>query len=106
MFFESELQLKIFFVVLNNPKGIMRTKIATQLQEPKTTIWDNLNKLQKRIFLVGPELNIEIPYIKTYTVKRNPGKGRTCVLFYVPKLLRRTFMEIYMPETEILGEEL
>lgn len=104
LFFESKLQLQIFFVVLNKPKGIIRNKIAKQLQKPRTTIFDNLEKLLKRTFLAGPELNIEIPYIKKYTVKLTPGKGRTCVLFYVPKLLRNTFIEIYMPETEILGE--
>lgn len=104
LFFESKLQLKIFFVVLNKPKGIIRTDIAKQLQEPKTTVWDNLLKLQKRTFLVGPELNIEIPYIKKYSVKRNPGKGRTCVLFYVPKLLKNSFMNLHILEIEVLGE--
>lgn len=106
LFFDSELQFKIFFKVLNVPKGIVRDKIYKQLKEARTTVHNNLQKLMKKTILVGPELNIEVPYIKTYTVKMTPGKGRTCVLYFVPKLIRNSFMNFYFPETEILGVKL
>lgn len=95
--------MTIFFVVLNNPKGITRDDIVKHLIKPRTTIHNNLDKLKKRIILVGPELNIEIPYIKTYTVKLTSGKGRTSVLFYVPKLIRNSCMELIITEIQILG---
>lgn len=103
LYFDSELQLKIFFSVLNKPKGIIRDNLAKKLQIPRTTIFDNLDKLMKKTIFVGPELNIEMPYIKKYMVKLTPGKGRTCVLFYVPKLLRNTFMNLHILETVVLG---
>ena len=106
LFFDSELQFKIFFKVLNTPKGIVRDKIYKQLKLARTTVFDNLQKLMKKIILVGPKLNIEVPYIKTYTVKMTQGKGRTCVLFFVPKLISNSFMNFYFPETEILGVKL
>lgn len=103
LFFESELQLKLFFIVLNKPKGIIRDNICKQIQEAKTTVHNNLDKLRKRTILLGPEFNIKIPYIKKYSIKLTPGKGRTSVLYYVPKLLRNSFMNLHIIGTEILG---
>ena len=103
LFFKTELELIIFHVVLNKPKGITRNDISQQIQEPRTTIYDNLVKLEKRTFLVRTELNINMPYIKHYNKRLINGKGRPNTLYYVPKLLRRTFLEISFPEIEIRG---
>lgn len=91
--------MKIFFNVLNNPKGIKRDKIAENLNSPRTTIFDNLQKLEKRTIYIGNGINI--PYVKSYTVLLHTGRGRPCVLWFVPKYLRNQFLEIILPTIEV-----
>ena len=104
LFFESELQLKIFFCVLNSPSGIRVDKIEQKITTPRTTIIDNLKKLKKRKFLTGQDFSFNMPYVKSYYKKLTPGKGRPSTLFFVPKYLRNSFLNFYMPEIEVLGK--
>lgn len=106
LFFESETQLKIFFAVLNSPSGIRVNRLQEKLTIPKTTIIDNLKKLQKRKFLTGQNFSFNMPYVKFYRKKLKPGKGRPSTLFFVPKYLRNSFLNFYMPEVEILGQDI
>lgn len=101
LIFDTEIQLILFHVVLNKPKGITTTNISKQTFFPKTTIYENLIKLEKRTILVGPNINVKIPYIKHYKKRLESGKGRPNTLFYVPKLIRKTFIEHYFPDVKI-----
>lgn len=92
LFFETDIQVKIFFVLINKAKGITRDTLSKRIEEARTTIFDNLSKLENRILLT--KQNKEIPYVKHYKKKIQKGKGRPSVFFYIPKAIRRYYMEI------------
>ena len=107
LIFETETQLKIFFSLLNNPKGLTRTDLHKKLLIPRTTILNNLDKLKKRIILTGPELNIKLPYVNSYRKKlSNNERGRPYTIFYVPKIIRNNFINFQFPNVEIKGENI
>jgi len=87
--FDSIFQMKIFFTIINNPKGITRDSIHEKTNIAKTTIIDNIQKLNKRF------IN-SIPYIKQYR-KHNYQIGRPKTLFYIPKAIRNSFLQINTP---------
>lgn len=94
LYFETDIQVKLFFVILNKPKGITRDELSKQIEYPRTTIYDNLIKMEKRKFHIAP--NKEIPYIKHYIKKMKLGKGRNNTLYYIPKVLRNYYIEVNM----------
>lgn len=105
LFFDTELQLIIFHVILNKSKGIIINEICKQIQRPKTTVYENMVKMEKRKLSVGPEFK-NIPYIKHYQKILRPGKrGRPNIIWYVPKSIRNTFINVYFPEIEIGGNK-
>jgi len=77
---DNEIQIKIFLLLYQYPKGLTRTFISNNLKIPRTTIYDNLNPL------LNKKLN-KIPYIKSYSIQSDL-KGRPFVKFYIPKGIR------------------
>ena len=87
--FDSIFQMKIFFTLINNPKGLTRDSIYKKTDIAKTTIIDNIQKLNKQF------IN-SIPYIKQYR-QYNNLKGRPKTIFYIPKIIRNDFLQINTP---------
>ena len=86
---KTEIQLQIFFSLINNPKGLVRNDICIKIDKPRTTIFDNIEKLSLKT------VN-SIPYIKSYKLYTNK-KGRPKVCFYIPKQIRNQFLLLNIP---------
>ena len=76
--------MNIFFLLLNNSKGLNRTEISRKLNTPRTTIFDNIRKLQKQ------------KYVKNYT-KNTGKKGQPTKYWFIPKWLSHKFSKINTP---------
>ena len=77
---DNEIQVKIFLLLYEYPKGMTRNLICERLEIPRTTVYDNICKLfDKRYY--------NIPYIKVYS-EPSGLKGRPKTIFYIPKGIR------------------
>lgn len=77
LIFNSLEQQNIFFLLINNPKGLILPIISKRLDIPKTTCYNNIEKLNNRFI-------DNIPYIKYYKKKLN-HVGRPNTIYFIPK---------------------
>lgn len=84
--FDTFKQVQIFFLLINNKKGLERTEISRRLCIPRTTIYDNLLILRNRYCNY-------YPYVLKYKLPTGK-KGRPKVLWFIPKYIRRKFFNI------------
>lgn len=91
--FQTFKQFQIFFLLLNNFKGLERKEICLRLCLPRTTVYDNLK------YLMTKEIN-RIPYIHYYFY-RSGKKGRPIAMFYVPKGISILFFQKPIPEIKV-----
>lgn len=85
--FDSQLQLNIFFLLINNPKGLERKEICKRLDIKWTTAYDNLAKLLKR------------NYIAWYS--QNIGIGHPKHIWFIPRWIKNKFLNIDFPIIQV-----
>ncbi len=78
---DNKTQLSLFFLLINNPSGLQRKEIVRRLCIPRSTVFDNLDKMKKR--------QIVDKYF-VYTQK----KGRPMVIWFTPKYLRQELINV------------
>ena len=92
--FKTELEMKLFFSLLNNIEGLNISQLINKLGYPKTTILDNLQKLRERTIILNR-------YVLSYVYKRRVHRnsvGRPRTIFYISnylfKILNNQFLII------------
>lgn len=85
--FNSYLQLNIFFLLINNPKGLERKEICKRLDIKWTTAYDNIIKIFKRNYIAWYPLSI--------------GVGHPKHIWFVPKWIKNKFLQIEFPILQV-----
>lgn len=91
--FDNIKQCKIFFLLINKEFGLMRSSIQEILLIPRTTIYDNLEKLMRK------------NYVQYYT-KKTSKIGRPSVYFYINKKIKNLFYNDIIPSIEVNNKKL
>lgn len=99
--FDNELQMKIFFLLLNNPNDLTRNEIMSRLGfNKRTTVIDNITKLRKRKLEIDSDFRngtYEYHYSLPYIVKRKRllglhKRGRPNTIFFIANKIISTLM--------------